>query len=145
MDYIKLSKNVMVYIDDTDAPLKEHRWTAKFNKGGSFENGVRVDPQRGYVYLHRAIMERVLGRRLHNYERVAARDKDRTNCRRENLLLISREAEGRPLPVGVYRVDGYSKPFRAAIYKGGRVVHLGVFDTVSEAERAYLQARLERE
>lgn len=50
----------------------------------------RKDRKKKYVYLHRAVMERELGRYLKPEEQVDHKDEDKTNNKPSNLILVKR-------------------------------------------------------
>lgn len=50
----------------------------------------RKDRKKKYIYLHRAVMERELGRYLEPDEQVDHKDGDKTNNKPSNLILVKR-------------------------------------------------------
>lgn len=110
---------------------------------------VRQSVGHGNRYLHRAVVERMVGRALTRADIVDHINGDRTDNRRENLRLASvsenarnwhTEVRGAVPYIGVARV-ALSVNYRAYINSakyGHR--HLGMFATAEEAAQAYNDA-----
>lgn len=100
------------------------------------------------VYLHRLIMERVLGRKLDKKEKIDHINGDGTDNRRDNLRVCTHQEnmgnQGK-------RNGGSSKykgvtfwkrdnNWQARIYFCGKTIHLGYFSDEKEAADAYNKA-----
>lgn len=74
-------------------------------------------------------------------------DADITNDHFDNLQLLTHrenigkgfQDKGRDLPTGVYKRKDIKK-FQARIWEGGKLKHLGYFDKVEDAAKAYRKA-----
>jgi hypothetical protein len=144
---IALTQGKTAAVDDADYDdLRRHRWHA--SKCGD----VWYARRGGHcAFMHREIMERMLGRRLVPGELVDHASRDSLDNRRTNLRLSTRSQNGQNAtrPVGKSRFKGVcdgthnrSRPWRAYITVGGSQVQLGRFTSEEEAARAYDRAAL---
>lgn len=133
-------------IDDADLPLLDGRtWyvaTTRLRSGRSYQHALSV-ARRGEkaaapVRMHRLIMgvsdPKVLVDHI---------NRNPLDNRRANLRLASKSqntANGRAWGKSKYRGVTWDKDnsrWRAAVFKNGRRIHIGRFDTEEEAARAY--------
>lgn len=102
------------------------------------------------LYMHRLIMERILGRPLVKGEEVDHVNLNKRDNRRENLRLATHKDNmhnvGR-LPTSTTGFKGVtrsklcpSRPYRAYIVVNGKQKHLGHYSTPEEAHKAYCEA-----
>lgn len=133
---IPLSKGYAATVSSEDYPeLSRHRWHAVVKKRGRYVYAARWVSAGKRLYMHRAIagvdgllVDHIDGNTLDN--------------RRENLRAVDHSANSinqhtppRAL-CGVRGVTAARTRFRAQLRRHGRMVHLGCFDTVSEAAAA---------
>ncbi len=96
------------------------------------------------IYLHKLIAETFLpDQKSSENNLVGARNGDKLDCRKENLVWRSRAWASRQRKttsktgyMGVYKE---SKKYRAVISANGKSMHIGMFDTAEEAAEAYNQ------
>jgi len=66
-------------------------------RGGSFDHGYKIMrvKNRGYIRVHRLIVEKIIGRELHTWEIVHHIDSNLLNNRPKNLRVMSRATHAR--------------------------------------------------
>ncbi|WP_439946477.1 HNH endonuclease [Streptomyces sp. BBFR109] len=139
MIQVKLSRGAIAIIDDVDKELAQHKWCII---GGAY--AVRQGLNRSSEYLHRRVMERVLGRALTVHEIVDHINGDKLDNRRHNLRAVDhqinqfnrgKQVNNRSGVKGVvtkrYR-DG-SAYFQAVIKLDRKQFYVGSFTTIDEA------------
>lgn len=152
MKKIPLTQGQIAIVDDIDADLVKQKWCAVYMKSrkGNFA-AAKTLPGNKHIYLHRVIMERVLGRELDRNEFVNPVNNNPLDCRRENLRLSDyahsarsrrkqSETSSRFKGVSWHKRD---KKWLASIGMNGKQKWLGYFDTEREAANAYEQAAKE--
>lgn len=132
---IPLSRGRFAAIDLIDIDLANVTWSLA-SQGYA--------KRSGNVYLHRAILERVIGRALEPGEECDHENQDKLDMRRSNLRLADRSGQIRNISIfgrgpasgfrGVY-MHRKSGRYGARIYLNRRVVSLGYFDDPAEAAR----------
>lgn len=128
-------------IDDVDADQAQHRWGT--TPGCNY---VRRRAGAVIVYLHREILGLVPGDGLE----VDHRNRDRFDCRRENLRVVTRVENSQNVPgrpgTSAHRGVAWDKArqrWRAQVMIAGRQHQLGRFDTEDEAAAAAAAYRRE--
>lgn len=152
---IQLTLNRLTTIEAIDSPLIEFRWYAIKRPGYSGETGymaVRsrktIEGSRGTIYLHRCVMERVLGRSLLSKETVDHVNRNPLDNRRSNLRIASIAEQQYNKVMMSNNTSGYKgvfwntarKKWNAKINVNKKQVHLGYFNTPEEAHAAYCEA-----
>lgn len=155
---ITLSRGQETIIDEVDADLAERTWYAHLNtrntSGSVFyarHNRPRPGQSPEALYLHKLILERILGRPLARHERTDHEDRDTLNNQRGNLRPLTNSANSAnmvtkrrlhaELPMGV--VHTISGKYGARVKHNGQRIWLGTFDTIAEAQAAYQRKHAE--
>lgn len=128
-------------ISPEDSDLATLNWC--WLKGYSHKKSPR--PERKTVYMHRLIMERVLGRKLISTETVDHINGDTLDNRRSNLRLATPAENMRNQKRRKDNSSGYkgvcfhkqTKKWMARVVIKGKGIYLGVFDTPELAYQAY--------
>ncbi len=156
---ISLTRDLVAMVDDDAAYdwLAQFRWAAlATNRDGVFY-AVRSSiytmrgPHRETIYMHREIMEVILGYRLDPSEEVDHRDGDGLNNRTDNLRVATKsqnranQQHPRIGPSGFRGVSwqAANSKWRARSRFNGKETLFGYFDTAIEAAEAYDKAVLE--
>lgn len=149
---IPVDGGLFAVVDACDVDLAECYWLVdrKPNRDAVylFRNLPRVDGRRKREYLHRVILSRALGRELTRHELTDHIDRDGLNCRRSNLRLADYTQNGANAKQRVTSqsphkgVDWHARAnkWRARIHVEGREIHLGLFEHLNDAIRAYMHA-----
>jgi hypothetical protein len=155
---ISLKYGLKATVDDADADLAKMTWNVKRRDDGRpyAERMCRIGPREEgkakTTALHRAVLERSLGRTLSPNEWATFADNNCLNCRRANLGVTTDR----------YRMEGGGarsnsksgfrgvyfdknplhkhKPYRARIKVHGKEMKLGYWKTAEEAFAAYKTA-----
>jgi len=133
--------NTFTMVDDADYEyLNQWKW-CMCDKGYAQKKGQRIAGKSKQIYMHLEIMKPSPGMLVDH------RFGNKLDNRRENLRICTKAenqrnrkpTSGRTLPKGVdWRTK--SRRFAAQISANNRQIHLGYFDTASEAEAAYIEA-----
>jgi hypothetical protein len=141
MRQIELTKGYYAEVDDADYVwLMQWKWCACVNQSTIIYavRGIRTNGKTRLTYMHRAI----LGVKK---QRIDHKDNNGLNNQRNNLRIATRAqnmANSRSYRNcaigyrGVYRPADRAK-YRARITIGGKDVHIGSFEFVEDAARAY--------
>jgi hypothetical protein len=147
-DYITipLSQGKQTIISKEDADLSEIKWCAD-NRHGHYRalRTVTILRVKRAVYLHRVILERVLGRSLDTGELVDHIDGDPLNNCRSNLRVATYAQNSMNSKRQVRSSSGYKgvywdkriQRYRAQITCNQKRIRLGTFKTPEEAHEAY--------
>lgn len=151
---IPLLGGYITVIDAVDAELiPGPKWKASPKQNQVYVYRIQkpyVNKRGTSVYLHSAIMSRILGRPLVETEKVDHIDRNALNNRRNNLRLATTQQNARNQSIsasnktgykGVMIIDGWIK---AKITVNYRTVDLGRFATIEDAAIAYNHAAVER-
>lgn len=144
---VPLTQGMEALIDECDVKyVQEYKWFAntvtpaknRAKKRYTYPSS-RIGLDKGYIYLHRFIMEPAKGLTV-DHINGNTMDNRRANLRictyRENSC--NHEAHRSGKLVGTYRSKTGS--YNAQIQVDGKVKHIGVFKTEYEAHQAYLEA-----
>ena len=144
---VPLTQGYEALIDECDvSDVQEYKWFAnnvaslnrKLKKSYIYPSS-RLGLQRGYVYLHRFIMEAPKGMTV-DHINGNTMDNRRANLRvctiRENAC--NREAHRSGKRVGTYRTK--NGKYTARIRIDGNIKYIGLYLTEHEAHQAYLEA-----
>lgn len=151
---IELTQGQVTIVDDIDADLAEVKWaTQPRNNGldfyalrGTYSSTTKT--KRTTVHLHRAVLERKLGRALRKGEIVDHIDGNGLNNRRSNLRLATQAENRRNSRKNVNNTSGFkgvywhksSQKWMAYITFNRRMIYLGYFDCPKEAHAVYCKA-----
>jgi hypothetical protein len=138
--YLELTKGMIAQLDIKDKDLCDMNW--QLNKGYAAKKN---NKDRKHIYMHRVIMERMLGRALNNNEFVDHNSGDRLDNRRENLRTATKQenaANSRKAvrSGGKYKGISFDKnrgKWRARIRCYGIDKHIGYFYKEKDAAMAY--------
>jgi hypothetical protein len=143
--YIALTQGKRAVIDDQDADLAQFKWCA--HKKGHPGNPIYYATRSpGTIYLHRVILERILGRPLNKNEKTDHINHDGLDNRRKNLRIASTQENAfNERIVSVPKASRYrgvtwhkrDLKWQASIVLDGERKHLGYFDNEDDAARAY--------
>lgn len=148
--YLETTKGMTALIDEVDKDLADLNWQSN----GRYV--IRKDKERKYVFMHRMILERILGRCLEKDEVADHINGNGFDNRRENLRL-STHAENCANIIKPSRINTDKK--HASKYKGvnfdeerglwraritcrGTTSHLGYFGNEEDAAEAYDMAAI---
>jgi hypothetical protein len=145
---IELTQGRFTQIDDIDADLAKLKWYAVTVHGSFYAVRHSARPNRAMVYLHRIILERMIGRSLTKTEFTDHINGNPLDNRRANLRLATNTENMRNR--GKYRTNtsGYkgvdwrrgAGKWRAVIKVNGKQIYLGLFTTPELAHAAYCEA-----
>lgn len=149
---IQLTKGYVAIVDECDGDLAQCRWYTETSHSScvyarrSF--WIKEKKSARHEFLHRAIMQKVLGRTLVKGEMVDHKNGNTLDNRRSNLRIATRHenlqnqrrhADNKSGFKGVtYRAD--ENKWEAAIKAGGVNIYLGQFTSPEEAHKAYNEA-----
>lgn len=147
---IKLSQGKSTIIDDCDLILAHINWYAhkkgKYNIQWYAMHGERTNGKQYQIYLHRMILERMLGRKLIKGEQVDHIDCNGLNNLRSNLRLATHSDNiHNQRPYKCQKSSKYkgvswatkSHKWQAQIRIKGISTHLGYFDNEEIARDCY--------
>ncbi|MCZ2077923.1 MAG: HNH endonuclease [Bryobacterales bacterium] len=145
---IPLTKGYVALVDPADADLLHRRWRA--DKPNARHRTCYANYKRTgiVIYMHRVVMERIVGRPLEAHERVDHRNGNGLDNRRSNLRLATTSENNRNVRRNRRNTSGYkgvsffkeTHKWRAQIRVNRKMLHLGLFDTPELAYEAYCQA-----
>lgn len=151
---IQLTKGQVAIIDIDDADLAELQWSAL---GSGVRGGLpyfvatrasKMGGKRATQYMHRVIMERVLGCSLASDEQVDHIDGDSLNNRRANLRKATNAQNQANRGAQANNTSGYKgvywskadRKWKAFIRVNKKMLHLGYFSKPEDAHKAYIDA-----
>lgn len=141
---IILSNKDVATIDDDDSDLVIYRW---HGQTGGYAYRQSKDSNRKVIkhYMHREIMERVLGRELIKGEEVDHENRNKLDNRRSNLRLCSRSMNVMNRPARVDNKSGYkgvswskqAKSWVSEIQSGDTRIRSAGYESAEDAAREY--------
>jgi hypothetical protein len=147
---IPLTQGQIATISAEDRDLAELRWFAvfypKLNRFYAKRNTVKENGKPTTVYLHRVILERVIGRKLSHADEVDHINRKETlNNQRHNLRLATKAQNMHNTAANVNNISGlkgvsFHKAtglWRARVTHEGKERNLGYFQSPEEAAHAY--------
>lgn len=145
---IPLTKGYVTLIEGADQDLASLLWHVSTH-GYARRNGGPPDYKN--VFMHRLILERMLGRQLVKGECVDHINVDKRDNRRSNLRLATKSQNQRNQGLSKKNTSGFKGvafdkargKWRAAIKYGAAHKFLGRFDTPELAYEAYCKAALQ--
>lgn len=152
---IKLSKTgkhagkYVAIVDDIDADLDNFNWSVQLSPNVKYAiRHTGYAETRTRLFLHRVILERVLGRSLEKGESVDHYDNNGLNCSRCNLRVATNPQNAANRSAQKNNKSGYKgvalcndRPkWQSKIKVNGKAIHLGYFDTPEKAYAAYCEA-----
>lgn len=154
---IPLTKKQVARVSPVDADLWHFKWCATFNESYGGDGAYmakrhlkRINGKSKYVYMHRAIVSKVIGRELLRSEHIDHINLDPLDNRRCNLRLATNSQNNMNTRKrrdntsgfkGVYW-HSHSRKWHARITKKGVTKSLGYFNTPEEAHQAYCAAAI---
>lgn len=140
----KKSGKYQTIIDIVDADLGQYNWHVINNRKVDYALRTAHEMQgKPTIWIHRLILGRMLGRDLLPIEYVDHIDGDGLNNRRSNLRLANRYENQRNRPKnsnnksGCKGVSWYNNKWVAQICVDGKNQHIGRFDKLEDACKAY--------
>jgi hypothetical protein len=147
---IPLTKGKVALVDLSDAHLATVKWYASTDPTWKTSYAARRSPRPNSttIYMHRVILEQMLGRPLKRTEDVDHISGDGLDNRRSNLRLASRAENQRNRGAQRNNTSGYKgvhfhrqrQKWQAEIGIDGQDIYLGLFLTPEEAHAAYCEA-----
>lgn len=142
MQEIKLTQGHVALVDDSDFDvLNKHKWC--YANGYAVRN-VLINGKQKTIWMHRQILNAPVGLEVDHA------DGNRSNNQRSNIRLCTRTENMQNRPLTVKNTSGYKgvsfykplKKFQARIRISGMEKHLGFFDNVIDAAKAYKSAAI---
>lgn len=149
---IPLTKGYSTSIDPVDFDLANFKWFAVVDKrGGVYAARKLPGKPRRQQWLHKIILERILGREVQPNEQGDHIDLNTLNNHRSNIRLASVTQNLQHRRRHKSNTTGYKgvsylkreKRWKATINAHGKAKYLGLFNTPEEAYEAYCQAAKE--
>jgi len=155
MPNIQLTRGQFALVDDIDADLICFNWKAIPDGKGSNArwyaacNALSANGKKSTVYMHRAILERAIGRKLGPSEGVDHKNHDGTDNRRENLRIATYQENTRNRRMHCNKKTSHYKgvswdeqhnKWKVQICVNGKRTHLAYCGDEDKAARVYDQA-----
>lgn len=147
---IPLTKGYVAIVDAVDADLLEFKWQASVTaEGVVYALRHRMTNKKNTTfYLHRVILERMLGRSQQKGELCDHKDLNTLNNRRVNLRIATKRGNSTNRERQSNNTSGYkgvtyctyTGRWRTQVYHNGKRIDLGRFDTPELAYEAYCKA-----
>ena len=137
--------NLFLILDDIDADLAAISWYAHKSKSGEYYAAHREGSgARERVWAHDLVMEQVVLRELDDDELVDHINRNKLDCRRENLRIATKSQnavnKSKDRKNATSRYKGVSKArnkWKASIQVDKKTIYLGTFDSEREAAMIY--------
>lgn len=159
MKQIKLTQNQFALVDDDDFEWLSHRkWYAHFDKnyanGGAYKalcNSFTVMGKRKTLYMHREIIARLLDRKLNQCEMIDHINGNTLDNQRSNLRIASpaqnqynrNKAKNNTSGFKGVTWSKFHNKWVAQIKINKKHIHIGYFNDIQSAAKAYNQAALD--
>ena len=146
---VPLTQGKVTRISRDDEYLMQYRW--HFHEGYA-QRTIRENDRRRNVFMHRHIVQVIMGRPLQNNEFVEHKNGDKLDNTRENLIYpLTPSEHGQRSKLQKNNTSGYKgvsydkkrNKWRAYIAKNLRVKTIGYYDTAEDAALAYNNAAQE--
>lgn len=140
---LPLTQGKVALVDDEDYErLKHFKWSVLRKPDRYYARRNIKRPQRGGIYLHREIMNAPPGMQVDHI------NGDGLDCRRANMRLATNAENGQNRIKRVHNTSGFKgvrldkrrKKWSARIWVNNKEIHLGMFEIIEEAARAYDEA-----
>lgn len=144
---IELTRGFVALVDDIDFEyLRQFNWCVShgYAARNAHKNG-------GFIFMHRVVLERKLGRPLSKEERADHEDRKRAHNTRDNIRLathkqnvrnrskVSGNTSSRFIGVSWHKTG---RKWNARIKTNNKLIHLGCFNNEEDAAKVYDQAAL---
>lgn len=148
----KMSKYAGLYtaiVDECDSDIAQSDWFVQKNSKAEYAfRSAYNGEKRTTLYLHRAIMSKIVGRKLENSEDVDHINGDGLDNRRCNLRIATRSQNMMNMRLPSNNTSGFkgvswskkAHKFKAYIQLQGKSYHLGYFNDPADAHAAYCEA-----
>lgn len=151
---VVLTRGFVASVDSKNSDLAELRWHAVSEDSVIAYAARNVTPsggRRNYQFMHRVVLERLLGRNLASHEHVDHIDGNTLNNLETNLRLATRHENARNCRIPRTNTSGYKgvswdpkrERFSSYIWVNNRKKHLGRFVDIIDAAIAYDLASIE--
>lgn len=150
---IQLSKGYVALVDDIDSYLADMKWHARPNHKTVYASrNIYPNGKTSAIWMHRIVLERMLGCELTSLNIVDHRDMNGLNNTRSNLRLATTAQNNINRSPSVKSQTGISgvywekhiRKWRAQMKVNGRNISLGVFDNFDDAKAARIKAEIEQ-
>lgn len=148
---IPLTQGYVTLVDDMDADIADKKWCVKCTPRSPYAiRSISIDGKATRLYVHRVILERIIGRPLADGEFVDHIDGDGLNNTRSNLRLASKQQnncnrgldrDNRSGVKGVHWRPTRGK-WQARITINQKIKHLGYFVNIDDAAKCYNDAAI---
>lgn len=148
---IQLTRGYVTTIDDCDADLLDTKWYANGDGNQTYATrAIKRNRKVTHSPMHRAIMQRILGRELSSKEIVDHKDGNSLNNSRSNLRLANASENTKNSRLRKTNKSGFkgvtlhkSGKWQSVICNQGKDYYLGLFASPEEAHEAYKRAAIE--
>jgi hypothetical protein len=148
---IQLTKGHVATIDDTDVDLAQFKWYSHSSNGGKRAYAAMGTARYEFSkskFLHRIVLERIIGRPLNLGEIPDHINGDSLDNRRSNLRLATKAQNNRNAQIPKTNKTGYKgvafrkerQKWQATINYNNHKIYLGCYDTPQEAYVIYCKA-----
>lgn len=148
---ISLTQGYVAKVDQCDFDLLSMNWRVFHNGKTKYGlTSIGVNKKRRNKFLHRIILERILGRPLKREEWADHINRDGLDNRRSNLRLANRSQNSANSIRSARNTSGFKgaswskskNKWHSRIRVNTILIHLGYFDTPEQAHEAYKRAAI---